>query len=152
MVTRGLYSYLKNHQKSPNGSSWGCSKKCFFFERSGQIQLFQNEKVIISHHKSTEVVKIVWFSHTSLLLLKKNSRKTDIFPVLGKLTHMGLSYIWHGLPDIWPTLPNIGQHCLIFIQDCVALVYNRHMAPPSRITIKIVENCQFLPSKMAILD
>ena len=60
----------------------------FFLERSSQIQLFQNEKVIISHHKSTEVVKIVWFSHTSLLLLKKKSCKTDIFPVLRKLTHM----------------------------------------------------------------
>ena len=60
----------------------------FFLERSSQIQLFQNEKVIISHHKSTEVVKIVWFSHTTLLLLKKKYRKTDIFPVLGKLTHM----------------------------------------------------------------
>ena len=64
--------------------------KSVFFERSSQIQLFQNEKVIISHHKSTEVVKIVWFSHTSLLLLKKNSRKTDIFPVLGKLTQMNI--------------------------------------------------------------
>ena len=75
----------------------------FFLERSSQIQLFQNEKVIISHHKSTEVVKIVWFSHTSLLLVKKKYRKTDIFPVLGKLTHM------YFLFDIVPTYDEGGE-------------------------------------------
>ena len=59
------------------GQLEGAVKSVFFFERSGQIQLFQNEKVIISHHKSTEVVKIVWFSHTTLLLLKKQARKSS---------------------------------------------------------------------------
>ena len=55
----------------------------FFLERSSQIQLFQNEKVIISHHKSTEVVKIVWLSHTSLLLLKKIPVKQTFSPSWG---------------------------------------------------------------------
>ena len=46
--------------------------------KSGQIQLFQNEKVIIIHHKLTEINKC---------------NKTDIFPVLGKLTHMNYQNI-----------------------------------------------------------
>ena len=43
---------------------------------------------MISHRKSKEVINIAWFGHTSLLLFKKKGHKTDIFPVLQKLTHM----------------------------------------------------------------
>ena len=43
---------------------------------------------MISHRKSKEVINIAWFGHTSLLLFKKKGHKTDIFPVLQKLTHI----------------------------------------------------------------
>ena len=48
---------------------------------------------MISHRKSTEVINITWFGHTSFLLFKKKGHKTDIFPVLQKLTHMSVEFI-----------------------------------------------------------
>ena len=45
---------------------------------------------MISHRKSKEVINIAWFGHTSFLLLKKKWHKTDIFPILQKLTHMAM--------------------------------------------------------------
>ena len=49
-------------------------------EKSGQIQLSKHDKVMISQRKSTEVVNIFWFGHTSLLLLNKKDVK-QTFPL-----------------------------------------------------------------------
>ena len=58
---------------------------------------------MISHRKSTEVINIAWFGHTSFLLFKKKGHKTDIFPVLQKLTHMYNNIlVWSGL--VWSGL------------------------------------------------
>ena len=43
---------------------------------------------MISHRKSKEVINIAWFGRTSHPFFKKKWHKTDIFPVLQKLTHM----------------------------------------------------------------
>jgi len=47
-------------------------EKVVFLERSGQIQFFWGAQVIISQQKSTEVVNIFWFGHSTLLLFFKN--------------------------------------------------------------------------------
>ena len=59
-----------------------------FLEKSDYFLLFQHEQVIISQHKSTELINIYWFGHSSLLLFSNIRHKTAIFPVLQKLTHI----------------------------------------------------------------
>ena len=49
---------------------------------------------MISRRKSKEVINIAWFGRTSHPLFKKKWHKTDIFPVLQKLTHM---WAWYRL-------------------------------------------------------
>ena len=43
---------------------------------------------MISHRKSKKVINVAWFGYTSLPLVKKRGQKTDVFPVLQKLTHV----------------------------------------------------------------
>ena len=69
-----------------------------FLERSGQIQFFWDAQVIISQHKSTELINIYWFGHSSLLLLSNIRHKIAIFLVLQKLTHM---YFSNFLLNLW---------------------------------------------------
>ena len=49
-------------------------------EKSGQILLSKHDKDMISQRKSTEVVNIFWFGHTSLLLLNRKDVKRT-FPL-----------------------------------------------------------------------
>ena len=57
-----------------------CIIYIYFMEKSGQILLSKHDKDMISQRKSTEVVNIFWFGHTSLLLLNRKDVKRT-FPL-----------------------------------------------------------------------
>ena len=69
------------------GQNEGATKSGFLGKEWSNY-FFWDEQVIISQHKSTELVNIYWFGHSSLLLFSNIRHKTAIFPVLQKLTHI----------------------------------------------------------------